>query len=99
VKILMLCVLVCGCASTVPYVTVRPVEAYNRNDFFNDGPEVVITVHNPTNKSITAVLHCGRDLYTPTFPVSILAHKEWSAFGQVMAKDLHAEPCRLEDIQ
>lgn len=98
-KTLVFCVLICGCAPTVPYVTVRSVEAYNRNDFFNDGPEAVITVHNPTNKSLTAILRCVGDTYTPVMPVSLPAHKEWSAFGQVMAKDLHANPCHLEDIQ
>jgi hypothetical protein len=87
-----------GCSSTVPYVTVQPVGPHDELAWLVDGPDMVITAHNPTDRELHVTLHCVGDGYVPAMPVVIPARGEWRGMGQVMNRDVHASPCWLEGI-
>lgn len=91
-RALLVCLAVSGCASSTPYVTLRPVGAMNELAWNADGPSVVITVRNPTARVFTGYLKCYDD---PELPLKIAPGGEWSAIGQVLNKDVHAEPCKV----
>lgn len=84
-----------GCAMSQPYVTVQSVGVTNEVAWFSDGPTLAITVHNPTDREIHGELACTGALERQ--PLTIYPHSEWRGLGQVMNREVHADPCWFEE--
>lgn len=89
-----------GCASTAPYT----VSVYDPRDpmdtsrlaWFEDGPDIVLTVRNNTNKNARLAIHCaGAD---NVWEVNVPSRGEIRGVGRLMNKDVHANPCQVEEI-
>lgn len=70
-----------------------------------DGPPLVITVENPSDHPITAEVACYNSgdavypTYESTWIVKVPAHSFKTGLGQVMNRDIHANPCWLKEVK
>lgn len=97
-RILMIALFLTGCAEVPIRVSTHAMYQTDaqRIDWFKDGPDLVVTVHNDTDHDILATVECVGSL--ESWIVKVPAHKERSAIGRVMNKDVMAEPCHLANV-
>lgn len=80
-----------------PYVSLRTTEDY-RLYWFHDGPNLVVTVRNPTTEHVRVALCCAVHGGSTWYPLSLNAGEEFSAFMQLSNADIYTDPCWLENI-
>ncbi len=80
-----------GCAPTEPYVSTRVLGSW-AGSWLNDGPDIAITVGNPTPTPRDVTVLCGN---AEPWTVHIPARTETSVIGRVMMRDAWASPCRV----
>lgn len=87
-----------GCATGVR-VWSHPLydNSHQPLEWFADGPNMVLTVENPTDHDIIAVVEC---LGAPAqWIVPVKAHGFRSALGQLLNRDTAGDACRLVEVK
>lgn len=99
-KLMMVSVFLVGCA-TQTGVTVSTHAIGDRNPlaWFNDGPPLSITVENHDPVAKSGVLRCVQQDqgYATAYPLQLAPKSEWHGIGQVMNKDVMANPCWFDE--
>lgn len=90
-----------GCAGPqMPYITSRIVGSSEyRFDYASDGPDIAITVHNPSSASAEVTVRCLSDrLPGPRWVVIVPAGGQVTGLGRVMSRYSLTDPCWVSDI-
>lgn len=84
------------CKDPGVYVTVM-IPPHDELAWFADGPQMLCVAHNRTARAVSGNLRCLGDEYTASLPVSLAPGEERAVgFCQVMNRDVHAEPCWID---